>query len=213
MTRISAAFASLTLAEREIVRFVRQPSRIVAAVATPLVVWGALGAGFSGTIGAAYFLPGAVILSVVFTSFLAGISLIEDRRDGFLQGVLVSPAPRAAIVAGKVAGGAAVAFLHAVLFLPLAPLAGGLLSPGGVAVAAGVIAATALGLSGLAFACAWRFESIQGFHGVMNLVLMPMWLLSGAVFPLRGAAGWVRAVAVWNPLTYAVEALRASLGL
>jgi ABC-2 type transport system permease protein len=209
----SWTLAAATLAEREVVRFIRQRSRVVAAVATPAIVWAILGAGFAGTVGAAYFFPGAVVLSVVFTSFLAGISLIEDRRDGFLQGVLVSPAPRASVVAGKVAGGAAVAFVHAALFIPLAPVAGGTLAPAGVAAAAGVLAATALGLSGLAFALAWRFESIQGFHGVMNLVLMPMWLLSGAIFPLDGAAVWVRAVAAWNPLAYAVEGLRTTLGL
>ena len=208
--------AAWTLAEREVVRFVRQPSRIVAAVATPAVFWFLLGSGYAGTLpggGLAFLFPGAILLSVVFTAFLAGISLIEDRRDGFLQGVLASPAPRRAIVLGKAGGGAAVSLLHAALFLPLAPLAGASFGPAGLAAAVAVLAATALGLAAVAFALAWRFESIQGFHGVMNLILMPAWLLSGALFPLDGAAPWVRAVAVWNPLTYAMAGLRVSLGL
>lgn len=213
--------ATGTLAWREVVRFFRQPSRVVGAVGSPLVFWLLIGSGLSGSFrlpGAPddvsyleYFFPGTVVLVLLFAAIFASISVIEDRREGFLQAVLASPAPRSAIVAGKVLGGATLAWLQGVAFLPLAPLAGIELTIPGVAAALVALAVLAVTLTAVGLAFAWQVDSTQGFHAVMNLVLVPMWLLSGAFFPLAGGPAWL----VWamrvNPLTYGVEALRAFL--
>lgn len=218
--------ASTSLARRELVRFVRQPSRVASALGTPVLFWFLLGSGmgesfraesgYSGAEGASFlefFFPGALILTIVFASVFSSISIIQDRQQGFLQAVLVAPVPRTSIVAGKVLGSAILAVFQAALFLALAPLAGIALTVPSFALALGWLALVSVALSGLGFAFAWRIDSVQGYHGIMNLLLMPMWLLSGALFPPAGVHGWLVPVVRANPLTYAVEGLRSSLYL
>ena len=201
--------AAGSLARRELVRFFRQRSRVIGALGTPVLFWLLIGSGFDRL---EYLFPGTLVMILLFTAIFSTISIIEDRKEGFLQGVLVAPVPRAAVVLGKILGGGAVAMIQAVLFLALAPAAG--LSPGfGAALAAvGMMAVLAFGLTALGVFLAWRFESVQGFHAIMNLVLIPLWLLSGAVVSMEDAAGWMRGVMVANPLTYGVGALRGLLG-
>lgn len=212
--------ATWTLWTREIVRFVRQRSRIVGALGSPLLFWLLIGSGFGHSVQAdhalpggylEYFYPGTLALIVLFTAIFSTISVIEDRQEGFLQGVLVAPVPRLAIVAGKVLGGTTLAVLQAALFLLLAPLTYGRLAPGSIAALLGILALIGLGLTGLGFLLAWRLDSTQGFHAIMNLFLVPMWMLSGALFPPGGAAGWIRVVMQVNPLTYGVSALRTAV--
>ncbi len=213
--------AAFTLWRRELTRFLRQPSRIAGAVGTPLIVWLLVGSGLSGSFrlpgGPAglnyfeYFFPGTVVLVLLFAAIFSNISVIEDRHEGFLQGVLVAPVSRSAIVAGKVLGGATLAWLQGVVFLPLAPLSGIALTPRSALAAAGVLAVLALSLTALGFAFAWKVDSVQGFHAIMNVVLMPMWLLSGSFFPVSGAPAWLGALMRLNPLTYGVAALRWAL--
>ncbi len=208
--------AVTTLWWRDIVRFYRQRSRIVGALATPLIFWLLLGSGFSGSFRAegnyaTFFYPGVMVMIVLFTAIFSTISVIEDRREGFLQGVLVAPISRGAIVAGKVLGGSTLALGQAALLLAAIPWLG--LRPGasGLALALLVLTLIALALTALGFIIAWQLDSTQGFHAIMNLVLMPMWLLSGAFFPPTGAAGWMRPLIAVNPLTYGVAALREAL--
>lgn len=215
--------ASLTLWHRDIVRFVRQGSRVVGALATPVVFWIVLGSGFgqsfkpAGTDGAGYlawFFPGTIAMIVLFSAIFSTISVIEDRQQGFLQGVLVAPCPRAAIAAGKLLGGTTLALMQALPFLALAPLAGVNMAWAALPATVAIIALLGLALTGLGFAIAWRLDSTQGFHAIMNLLLVPMWLLSGAVFPASGASGWVRLLMAVNPMTYGVAALKhAMLGV
>ena len=218
----NTALAAGTLWRREVVRFLREPSRVVSAAVTPLLFWGLLGAGFSGAFrmpGEAaggtrffdYFYPGILVLVLLFAAIFSTISLIEDRREGFLQGVLAAPVPRFAIVAGKVGGGATLAWMQAAPLLLLAPLAGVPWNTLATLRAAGVLALAAVELAAVGFAFAWRTSSVQGFHAVMNLLLMPLWLLSGAFFPPSAAPGWLAAVMRVNPLTYAVAAVRGAL--
>lgn len=211
---------SLSLARRELVRFLRQPNRVIGALATPIVFWLLLGAGFgrSLNVGAdasyiVYFFPGTVLMILLFTAIFSTISVIEDRREGFLQSVLVAPVPPAAIVLGKVLGGTALATGEGVLFLLLAPLVGIPLTAAGVAATVGVMALLAFGLTALGFAIAWRMSSTQGFHAIMNLFLMPMWFLSGAMFPPDGAWTPLRWAVAANPLSYGLSALRQAMGL
>lgn len=215
------SLAVFTLWRRELVRFFRQPSRIAGAVATPLVFWLLIGSGLSGSFRLPsgppevnyleYFFPGTIVLVLLFAAIFSNISVIEDRREGFLQGVLVAPVPRAAIVAGKVLGGATLAWIQGAAFLVLAPFLGLRLTFLAVLEALGVLALLALALAALGFVFAWKLDSVQGFHAIMNLVLMPLWLLSGALFPLDGAPGWLAALMRINPMTYGVAAFRWAL--
>ncbi len=209
------------LFSREVRRFLRQRNRVIGSLGTPLVFWVLLGSGFGKMLRPpglaeevdyiAYFFPGTVMLVVLFTAIFASISVIQDRTEGFLQCVLAAPVPRLAIVLGKVSGGTALGFAQGLLMLSLAPLAGLSLGVGDILAAAVAILLTALALSALGFLAAWRMDSVQGFHAVMMLVLMPMWLISGALFPAAGASPWLRAVMAVNPLAYGLTALRAAL--
>jgi len=161
-----------------------------------------------------FYFPGTIMLILLFTAIFATISIIEDRKEGFLQSVLVSPAPRWSMVLGKVLGGSLIALLQGLIFLPLAlTLEHVSMSAGGVAALVALMFVTAIALTSLGFVLAWRMESTQGFHAVMSLLLMPMWLLSGAFFNLPDPAGGpVRFVMHWamrlNPLTYCVAGAR-----
>jgi ABC-2 type transport system permease protein len=207
--------AALALARREIVRFLRQKSRVLGAVAPPLVMWVLVGSGFRGSFlgdSFSFFFPGTIVLVVLFAAIFATISVIEDRREGFLQGVLVAPVAPASIAFGKVAGGAALGLLQGLPLLALGGFAGLPLDATRLASATAVLVLLAFALTSLGFAIAWSLESTQGFHAIMNLFLIPMWLLSGSFFPVQGAPGWMRAVMAVNPLTYGVAALRRALG-
>lgn len=200
--------------QRELVRFYRDRSRVIGAFAPPVVFWFLIGSGLSSafTIGGQsyfqYFFSGTLVLIVLFTSIFSTISIIEDRREGFLQSVLVAPAPRWRLVLGKILGASTVGLLQGLLFLGLAFSVG--LEVDAPRAVVG-IAFASLALTGLGFWIAWRLDSTQGFHGVMNLFLIPMWLLSGSLFPAATAPPWLRAVIAANPVTYAVAALQWSL--
>lgn len=208
---------------REIIRFVRQRSRLVGAFAQPVVFWLLLGGGFSASfrppgtpadVGALqYFYPGMIGLVLLFTAIFATIAVVEDRKSGFLQGVLVAPIPRSSVVLGQALGGTTLAVLQGVLFLALAPLAGIPLSFASVVAVTLVLVAVAFALTSLGLMIAWRMESTQGFHAIMNLILMPIWILSGAFFPAAGAPGWLGWIMRLNPLTYGMAALRRALYL
>jgi ABC-2 type transport system permease protein len=213
--------ATVALLRREIVRFLRERHRVFGALVQPLMLWGFFGAGLrasfrppaggGATSYAEYFFPGTVVLIVLFTAIFSTISLIEDRREGFLQGVLVAPIPRASLVLGKVLGGTALALGQGVLVLLLAPLAGIPLGAAALAGAILVLLAVAFGLTALSFCIAWRMDSTQGFHAVMTVLLLPLWLLSGAFFPAAGAPAWLRWLMACDPLTYGMAAFRSAL--
>lgn len=212
-----------TLCSREIVRFVRQRSRVTGALLQPLVFWLLLGAGLgasfkpSGMPGhvtyAQYFYPGTIVLVLLFSAIFSTISTVEDRKTGFLQGVLVAPISRNTIVLGQALGGAVLALVQGAIFLALAPLAGIPLSFAAAIITIALMAIVAFALTNIGLAIAWRIDSTQGFHAIMNLILLPMWMLSGAFFPLTGAPVWLEWAMRLNPLTYAMSAIRQSLYL
>ena len=209
---------AFTLWWREIVRFYRQTGRVIGVLASPLVFWLVLGSGFGTSLRSApggaqqhyldYSYPGTLILIVLFTSIFTMMSVIEDRKEGFLLSVLVAPVPRTAIVLGKVLGGTTLAAVQGLIFLIFAPFAGVHLHPIQVLLVAVVVFLVSFSLTALGFAIAWPMDSTQAFHGIVNLFLIPLWLLSGALFPLSGASRWIRVIMHLNPLTYGVEALR-----
>lgn len=212
---------AFTLWWREIVRFYRQPGRVVGVLASPLVFWAVLGSGFGTSFrsGAGpgqqhyldYSYPGILILIVLFTSIFTMMSVIEDRKEGFLLSVLVAPVPRSAIVLGKVLGGTTLAAVQGMIFLVFAPFAGVHLDLLQILLVALIVFLVSFSLTALGFAIAWPMDSTQAFHGIVNLFLIPLWLVSGALFPISGASWWIRIIMRLNPLTYGVEALRGLL--
>jgi ABC-2 type transport system permease protein len=209
---------ALSLWQREILRFYRMKSRVVGVIASPILFWLVIGSGFGHSVNAgrapgylAYFFPGAVIMIVLFTAIFTMMSVIEDRREGFLLSVLVSPASRSAIVLGKVLGGATLATLQGLVLLIFAPLIGARMGMGAWGIALLAIFLVSFSLTALGFIIAWRLDSTQAFHAIVNLFLIPLWLISGALFPIAGASGWMRALMLANPLTYGVEALRMAV--
>src|SRR5229473_5525787 len=141
-------------------------------------------------------------------SSITMMSVIEDRNEGFLLSVLVAPVPRAAIVLGKVLGGTTLAAAQGLIFLVFAPLVGIHMTLASFGLIVLTVFLVSFALTALGFAIAWPMDSTQAFHAVINLFLIPLWLLSGALFPLSGASGWIRWLMYANPLTYGVEALR-----
>ncbi|MEW5874218.1 MAG: ABC transporter permease [Candidatus Zixiibacteriota bacterium] len=215
--------ATWSLLRREFVRFIRQRHRVFGALGQPviflLLLGGGLGGSFRNPMIAGrqgyfeYFFPGTLLLVLLFTAIFSTISVIEDRKEGFLQSVLISPTPAWAIVLGKTLGGTALALVQAVVILLAAPLVGIEFHPLAWLGAVGVMFVIALGMTALGHLIAWRMDSVQGYHAIMNVALLPMWLLSGAFFPAAGAAVWMRVVMFINPLTYGLSALRHLLYL
>lgn len=220
VTKDELVLPSLTLWWREVVRFYRQRSRVVGVIASPVLFWLVIGSGFgtsfrSGASGGQhyleYFYPGALIMIVLFTSIFTMMSVIEDRKEGFLLSVLVAPVSRSAIVMGKVLGGTTLSTIQGLIFLVFAPLVGIHIGFGTFLLVVVTIFLVSFALTALGFAIAWPMDSTQGFHAIINLFLIPLWLLSGALFPLSGASGWLRLLMRINPLTYGVSALRELL--
>lgn len=196
------------LVARDLLRFWREKARVLGFVGSPLLFWLMIGSGFGNL---AFFFPGTLVLTVMFSAVFSTMSLIEDRKEGFLLSMLVSPAPRGSMVLGKVLGSTLLAWIQGVLFLAFVPITG--LRPGleGVLEAALIILLIALAFTTFGFVLAWRMESTQGFHAVMNLLLFPLWLASGALFPISTAHGWMQVLMRVNPVTYMVAAVRWAL--
>lgn len=218
---VGTVIPTVSLWWREIVRFYRQRSRVVGVIASPVLFWIVIGSGFGTSFQAGtgagnqhyldYFFPGALTMIVLFTSIFTMMSVIEDRKEGFLLSVLVAPVNRSVIVLGKVLGGTTLSAIQGLVFLAFAPAIGAHFSAAGFGQMALAVFLTSFALTALGFAIAWPMDSTQGFHAIINLFLIPMWLLSGALFPLKHAATWIQFLMYINPLTYGTEALRTVL--
>jgi ABC-2 type transport system permease protein len=220
--------AACALCQREVIRFLRQRNRVAGAIGQPLIFWLLFSAGFADFFRLSadatkysfqrYYFPGSLILTLLFTAIFATISIIEDRHEGILQSVLVSPVPRLAVLSGKVLGGTIIAGIQGVLFLILALTVGIELGPSKFLHATVLLFAVSFALTAIGTAIAWRMESSQGFHAIMTVFLIPMWLLSGAFFPIppltdsstlnQIAMHWVMKC---NPLSYCVAGLHRVL--
>jgi ABC-2 type transport system permease protein len=209
---------ALSLWWREVVRFYRNRSRVIGVIASPLLFWIVIGSGFGTSFRANgghgsehyldFFFPGALTMIVLFTAIFTMMSVIEDRNEGFLLSVLVAPVSRSVIVLGKVLGGTTLAALQGFLFLIFAPLIGVHFTAATFGMTVLTIFLIAFSLTALGFAIAWPMDSTQAFHAIINLFLIPLWLLSGSLFPLSGASAWIRTIMRLNPLTYGTDALR-----
>src|SRR5438093_12093164 len=167
---------------REVIRFLRERNRVFGALLQPIMFWALFGSGLRASFhppvagGSVaydeYFFPGVVVMILLFTAIFSTVSVIEDRREGFLQSVLVAPVPRSIFVLGKVLRGPAVAVAQGLVLLVLAPLAGLRLTATVLGESFLILVAVAFALTALSFCIAWRLESTQGFHAVMTVFLM-----------------------------------------
>jgi len=213
--------AAFSMWSREMVRFYRDRSRVIGGLVPPVMFWFFIGSGLSGSFSVGdglsalnyrqYFFPGTLVLIFLFTAVFSTISIIEDRKEGFLQAVLVAPVPRIAIVLGKLFGSASLAFLQGLPFLLAAPFIGLNLHAGSFLVSLLVLFGVAFSLAGTGYIIAWQLDSTQGFHAIMNMGLIPLWLMSGALFPIKNLPGWLAVAVHFNPLTYSVAALQHEL--
>lgn len=191
--------------------------RLVSSLIQPLLYLFVLGSGLgaSSTLGSGRYLPfifpGVVALSLLFTSVFAAILIVFDRQMGFLKAVLVAPVPRPAIAVGKVIAGAIQALVPGtimLLFMPFIGLRPSLLEFFGFV---GASALAAITFSALGVAVAARFKSMTVFPIISNAMLLPMFFLSGALYPLSIAPHWLQIAAHADPVAYAVDLMRGSL--
>ncbi len=208
---------AVSLAQREFIRFLRQPQRVIGAIAQPLMFWLFLGFGMGGSFKASgmenvsyleYFYPGIMVMMMLFASIFSCITIIEDRDAGFLQGVLVAPVSRMAIVLGKVGGATLIALVQVLLLALAVPVLGLSLTLGGSLLLLLAFVITGVGFSGLGFLIAWKMRSTAGFHAIMMVFLMPLWMVSGALFPVSGVPGWMAVMMMLNPVHHALNIVR-----
>jgi ABC-2 type transport system permease protein len=207
---------------RDVIRYWRDRIRVAASLAQPLlylVIFGSglsasLGAGFAGSAGMSYtqfMYPGIVSMSVLFTSIFAAMGIVWDREFGFMKELLVAPIDRSAIAVGKALGGATQAVLQGVILLLLAPFVGVSLTIESGLELLLFMAVLAFGLSSMGVAIAARMRSMQGFQMVMNFLMMPMFFLSGALFPLVGLPVWMTILTRLDPASYGIDPIRRTL--
>ena len=201
---------------RDVMRFLRQPSRLAGALGQPVIFWLVIGSGLSPTFqlpGLAmnyleFFFPGVIVMVLVFASIFSSISVIDDRTQGFLQAVITGPGSRAAMVLGKCFGSTTVALIQASLFLLLAPLAGFDVTQTAWLLLLGAMTLASLGLTAMGFLVAWLLDNVQAYHAIQMVVLVPLWVVSGAMFPPNPGSGAFMTLMTFNPVSYAVTATR-----
>lgn len=209
-------YSVYVLIHREWKRFFRQRSRVLSSLLTPLMFWAIMGMGFGKSFNMPfssagyleYFFPGVLMMTLLFSAIFSMISLIEDRNEGFLQSVMVSPASHRSIVFGKILGAASLSVAQTVLLLPCAYFVGIPISWEMSVELFIMFSVSSVFMCSVSFLCAWALNSSQGFHAVMNILLFPMWILSGAMFPMKTSSVWIQWMMRLNPLTYAVDAIR-----
>ena len=203
---------------RDMLRLTKERSRWFGVVAQPMLLWLLLGTGMASTFRITglevdyltFFFPGVCAMVVLFTTIFATMAVIEDRSEGFLQQVLTSPGSRYAMVLGKCAGVSTVALAQILLCTLVAPAAGYPLASIQWHLLIAVTLVGAAGLTGISFMFAWVINSTHGYHAIMAVLLLPLWLISGAMFPVTD--GWIGILATLNPMTYLVDGFRHGLG-
>ena len=204
---------------RNVKRYLRSKSRIVGSLGMPLFFLLVMGFGLNSLVqvggsGGGYIgfiVPGIVAMSVLFTSMFSGIQVIWDKQFGFLKEILVSPASRFSIMAGKVLGSSTIAVFEGLIVLILGPLVGAQITLTKVVLCIVIMFFMSFILVSLGLIMSMLMKTFEGFQSVMNLIIMPMFFLSGALFPINQMPGWMTPIVKINPATYGVDLLRLVL--
>ncbi len=210
--------AIYTLWLRSIKRYLRSKSRIMGSLAQPLFFFLALGFGLGSVFSSqggfdylAFIAPGIIAMSVLFTSVFSGIQVLWDKQFGFLKETLIAPVSRNSIMLGQTLGGATTALIQGLVMMFIIFIFGKLTLGMGIFIALGFMVLISLAFTSLGIAIASKMEDMQGFQLIMNFLIMPIFFLSGALFPITSLPSWLKAVVYINPLTYGVEGMRYGL--
>jgi ABC-2 type transport system permease protein len=208
---------------RDVLRYWRDRTRLVSSMGQPLLFLVIFGSGLSASLGAGlkqdlgnvsyvrFLFPGIVAMAVLFTAVFSAISIVWDREFGFLREVLVAPLSRPAVVLGKALGGSTVAMFQGAILLILAPILGVSLDPLLVLKLLGLMFLTAFAVTSMGITIAARLQSMEAFQMLINFLIMPMFFLSGAFFPLRGLPAWMSVITRFDPVAYGVDPMRRLL--
>ncbi|HEU4623448.1 MAG TPA: ABC transporter permease [Steroidobacteraceae bacterium] len=204
---------------REMKRYFRSPAQIVGALGQPLLYLLALGFGLGPVFAKSghgsylqFLAPGVIGMTVLFSGAFSGIGLLWDRQFGFLKETLVAPVPRLHVMIGRTLGGATVAMMQGLLVLIACIVAG--FRPSsfiGLPMLLVTMALIAILFCAFGTAIGSRLENMQAFPLIMNFLMMPLFFLSGALYPLDGLPGALKAITTINPLSYGVDGLRTTL--
>jgi ABC-2 type transport system permease protein len=200
---------------RDMIRFWRDKPRIVASLLQPMLYMFVFGTGMGRSMQLpgnldlrVFFYPGVMAMATLFTCFFSAGSIVWDREFGFMREMLVAPVRRGAIVVGKALGGATAGMTQAVLVLALGPVIGVPFSPLLVLILFGELLLLAFAITSIGVLVAVRIKSFQAFMALVQIIIMPMFFLSGALFPMRNLPGWLHVATLLDPLTYAVDPIR-----
>jgi ABC-2 type transport system permease protein len=220
-TRMASLRAIYIIWYRDILRYYRDRWRLIASLAQPLLFLIVFGSGLSSSLGGGsvfgstkgfsyvqFMYPGIIGMSILFTAIFGAMSIVWDREFGFLKEVLVAPIDRWAVAIGKALGGTTQAMIQGLIILVLAPFVGVRLNLITVLEIVPLAAVLAFGLASFGVALASIMKSLQGFQVVMNFLMMPMFFLSGALFPLTNLPGWMTWVTRLDPASYGIDPLR-----
>jgi ABC-2 type transport system permease protein len=209
---------------REFKRFYRDRGSLLGSIARPLmwflIIGGGMGASMSASsalAGADYFAfiaPGIIGMTILFTSLFQGVSVIWDREFGFLKEMLVAPVSRTTIVIGKALGGATASLFQCAIIIAVAYAVGVHFSAAALLSMLPLIIIISVGFTSMGLTIASFMDTMEGFNVIMNFIVMPMFLLSGALFPISATGGIMSTAVYLDPMTYGVEALRyAAIGV
>jgi len=208
-----------TLWLRDVIRLWRDRIRLVGSFIQPILFLFVLGGGLKGrfvpqgsqTNYQIFIFPGIILMSILFTASFAGMAVVWDREMGFLKEVLVAPISRTAVVVGKILGGASNSLIQGIFLLALAPFLKIFPSPGQLFLMLGVMLIVSLSQTAMGIALSARMSSSQGFMVLMNFIVLPIYFLSGAMFPLNQLPRWLSVLSQIDPLTYGVDLMRGIL--
>lgn len=205
---------------REWIRFRQDKIRMISALVQPVLFIFVLGTGLSSMRGGAqpgdldfrtFMFPGVLATSVLFTAVFSAMSIVWDREFGFLREMLVAPVRRSSIIVGKALGGALVATVQGMLVLVFAPLVGIPYNPIMIAKLIVEIFLLSFTLCAMGLVLAARIQQMQTMMGIMQMVLLPLSFLSGALYPINNLPTWLHTLVMLNPVTYAVHAVRTTM--
>ena len=205
--------------QREMIKFGQDRLRIVSALLQPILFLFVLGTGLStltddatgGVSLRTFMFPGVLATSVLFTAVFSSASIVWDREFGFLREMLVAPVRRGSILVGKAFGGATVATTQSLVIIALAPIVGVPYDLGMIVLLILQLFLLSFALCAVGLVIAARVQQIQSMMGVMQMLLLPLSFLSGALYPLSGLPGWLTTLTLLNPVTYAVHAIRTTV--
>jgi len=201
--------------QRDIIRYFRERSQLYGSLARPILWLFVLGMGLRGSYQAAqgvnytqFIFPGIVAMTTIFTSIQSAVSIIWDREFGFLKEILVAPVPRTSIAVGKGMSGTTLSLIQGMIIIMLSPLVHVAIPLVNILPLVAVMALLSFSLTGIGIVIAARMTSFQGFGTIMNFIIMPLWFLSGALFPVDRLPEWLGILVRVNPLTYGVDLIR-----